>query len=278
MIGSTCSIRQAAFPGVNVSSDLAKKLLELPPTAQKLVGKIIAAAKTTNGDTFAKGHWLMSKELYSLFGLKLAMYHAVTKSPLSKHSFENILAETCLEVGIEASLPTSATADIDIILGGKKTSLKSEGRIHNNIHISKFCELGWGPWEKPSDLYYKICKKSKSDGNRTYEARIDQYDAVLSLRHDDTEENCIKYELVEVPISVFRRVLNIPLDDYKREMSASNSRTVPKSFNVKTSWSGKKTDRDIIVKFDGGGERKLTITLPKEASTVVATWSFNLKI
>lgn len=261
-----------------MSSDLAKKLAELPPIARALVEKIVVAARTSNGDTFAKGHWLMTKDLYSLFGLKLAMYHAVTKSPLSKHSFENILAETCLEVGTDAELPTSATADIDIILAGKNISLKSEGRIHENVHISKFCELGWGPWSKAEDLYYKINRKNKSDGNRTFEKRIDQYDSVLSLRHDDSDKDCIKYELVEIPIAVFRRVLTIPLGDYKREMAASGSRTIPKSFNVKTSWSGKKADREIVVKFDGGGERKLTITLPKEAATVVATWSFNLKV
>lgn len=259
-------------------SKVSQKISELPPHVEKLIERLISAAKANNVDSFLTGHWLMNKELYSLFGLKLAMYHVVTKSPVNKYAFENVLAESCLEVGISAELPKSATADVDVVLAGKRTSLKSEGKIHDNIHISKFCELGWGPWAKPEDLFYKINKKNKTDSNRTFEIRIDQYDAILSLRHDDTEKDCIKYELVEIPIDAFRRVLSIPLQEYKREMSASSSKTNPKSFNIRTSWSGKKTDRDIVVKFDGGGERKLTITLPKEAATVVATWSFNLKV
>lgn len=259
-------------------SNVSQKISELPPHVQKLIERLIAAAKTNNGDSFLVGHWLMNKELYALFGLKLAMYHVVTKSPVNKYAFENVLAETCQEVGISASLPTSGTADVDVVLAGRKTSLKSEGRIHDSIHISKFCELGWGPWSKAEDLYYKIHRKGKSDSNRTFETRIDQYDAMLSLRHDDSDKDSIKYELVEIPIDVFRRVLSIPLQDYKREMASSKSKTNPKSFNVRTQWSGKKNDREIVVKFDGGGERKLTITLPKEATSVVATWSFNLKI
>ena len=182
------AIRLAALRG-NGMSDLAKKILELPPHARSLIEKIVTAAKTANGDTFAAKHWLMTKELYALFGLKLAMYHAVTNSPVNKYAFENVLAESCQEVGLSAELPNSSTADVDVILAGKKTSLKSEGKIHDSIHISKFCELGWGPWSKAGDLYYKIHRKNKADSNRTFEARIDQYEAVLSLRHDDSAKD-----------------------------------------------------------------------------------------
>lgn len=257
-------------------NSILQKISELPPHVQLLVERLVAAAASNNGDAFSATHWLVNKDLYALFGIKLAMYHVVTKSPVNKYAFENILAETCQATGVATSLPTSGTADIDIVLRGKNISLKSEGKIHDKVHISKFCELGWGPWNKAEDLYYKIHRKNKSDSNRTFEARIDQYDGMFSLRHDDTDRSCIKYELIEIPIKVFRQILKIPIQHYKKEMSLSKSKTHPKSFTIRTPWSNQSGARDILVKFDGGGERKLTITIPKEAAIEVATWSFEL--
>lgn len=260
-------------------SELAKKIEKLPPHARKIIEKIVASATLGDHEKTIGSHWLMTNELYALFGLKLAMYHAVTSSPLNKTAFENILVETCNDLEFQSSIATKKTADVDVILKGFKTSLKSEGRIHDNIHISKFCELGWGPWEKPEDLYFKIHRKDSADKNRTFESRIDIYDKILSLRNEIDSDGCIKYELVEIPSKVFRRILEIPLADYKKEMAASKSKTLPKSFKIRIPWSASKKDsKEIVVNFDGGGERKLTITLPKDSGIVVATWSFNLQI
>src|SRR5437016_3458242 len=133
-------------------SSVAQKIASLPPHVRALVEKIVNAATVTNGSTFKAGHWFMNAEIYGLFGLKLGMYHAVTRSPLNKAAFEQILEESCNQVGIKATMATSMTAEIDIVIAGHKTSLKSENRIHGNIHISKFCELGWGEWVTSDDL------------------------------------------------------------------------------------------------------------------------------
>jgi hypothetical protein len=109
-------------------------------------------------------------------------------------------------------------------------------------------------------------------------SRLDVYEKMLSLRNEKTPDGKINYELIEVPIGALRRILDIPKATYKAEMAGSQSRTIPKSFNVKIPWCDKSGARDIVVKFDGGGERKLTITLPKECGKVVAAWSFASEI
>lgn len=258
--------------------DFASRFASLPRQVQALIERLISAARTDERDTFASDHWLMTKELHALFGLKLAMYHVLTKSPVNKKVFEHILVETCADTGISAGIAGSGTATIDAVIKSKKTSLKTEGEIHDNVHISKFCELGWGSWSNGKDLYYKIHKRGVADNNRTFEARIDTYDKILMLRHDTSEVGCIKYELLDIPLAVFKRILEIPLDDYERGWKESKSRVAAKSFRVRIPWNKKSNAREIVVLFDGGTECKLTITLPKESAIVAATWSFKLNV
>lgn len=257
--------------------DLAKKFSKLSPHAAQIFERLLDIASQQQSIYLKKNHWLMTPELYSLFGLNLAMYHAVTSSPLNKAAFESILVESCIALGRNAEQAKSMTAEIDVVIDGENISLKSEGCIHENILISKFCELGWGPWKKADDLYYKIHQNGEKDQNRTFEHRINIYDRVLTLRNQ-TKDRTVEYELLEIPLEVFRRVLEIPLSDYKREMRSSRSKTKPKTFSIRIPWSKEKGAREIVVKFDGGGERKLTVKLPKECSTLVAEWKVTSKL
>jgi hypothetical protein len=253
-------------------NDLEKKIANLPKRAADIVARLLSAIDITHGVTFDPKHWLMTSDLYQIFGLRLCLYHLITSTPLSKSAFEGLLLQSCKEAGIPVESAPSKTAEVDMVLNGKKTSLKSEERIHTSIHISKFCELGWGDWNNATDLYYKINMRSPQDTNRTYEKRITSYDKVMTLRNQVVGGK-ISYELLEIPIAVFARILEIPLSDYADGIKASKSKTIPKSFRVKIPWSKKKGSKDIVVLFDGGGERKLTITLPRESAGVeIASW------
>ena len=255
---------------------LSKKLAQLPPEALSIIERLVAAISQSNAANLKNKHWLVNERFYALFGMRLGMYHALTRCPVNKKVFESLLSETCNELKILTILPKSHTAVIDLLIQDKKISLKSEGRIHSNVHMSKFSELGWGPWKTPKDLYYKIHRKGSNDTNKTFESRIDLYDHVFTLQHELSDES-LKYELIEIPVSTFRRILEIPLTDYVQGMRNSNSTTTEaKSFAIRIPWSKRSGSSDIIVKFDGGSERKLTITLPKESCTILAQWSFKL--
>jgi hypothetical protein len=251
---------------------LQDKIDALSPGARKMIERIVDAAAIHQEKPVNSKHWLVSNDFQAIFGMRLAMYHAVTRCPVNKTTFESILSESCTELGMSAVIPSSHTAVVDLVVENKRVALKSEGKIHEKVHISKFCELGWGSWECSRDLYYKIHNTSKTDTNRTFESRLSQYDLVLTLRHNDSIEKMIAYELIEIPTSVLKRILDIPMESYNEEFEASKSKTIPKSCNIKIPWINRESAKEIIVKFDGGGERKLTITVPLEACVRLATW------
>jgi type II restriction enzyme len=122
------------------------------------------------------------------------------------------------------------------------------------LHISKFMELGRGPWELPllRDLFLEHMRS---------------YQRILQFRCLKPGPTSYLYELVEIPKSLLLEGAGAEL------VIQAKSRQTPKP------GYGYVRDAEKNLKFalyfDGGTERKLQIkAIRKELCTVHATWRF----
>jgi type II restriction enzyme len=166
--------------------------------------------------------------------------------------------------GRDAKLADSRTnRGHDLTVDGVRFSLKTQadkGIREDEIHISKFMELGKGVWSsRATDL---------AGLREQFMRHLDGYDRILTLRSLPRRPNAAwRYELVEIPRSVLREAADGPL----RVCRESTQKPKPGYCDVGDPAGGLK----FQLYFDGGTERKLQIKhLRKEFCIVQACWEF----
>ncbi len=163
--------------------------------------------------------------------------------------------------GHKASLAPRGSPGHDATVDGIKLSLKSQadkGIKENALWISKFMELGKGPWgDDPEDL----------EGLRDqFLTHMKNYERILSLRALLKGPRW-KYELAEIP----KQVLSAAINGELKMMTKSEQFPRPGDCYVRKPNGEPMFD----LYFDAGSERKLQIkNLRKEFCRVHAVWEF----
>ena len=91
----------------------------------------------------------ITQEVLRDFGDVLRIHHSFSREPFTKDKFEYALEKILNENGIPSSLASKGNRGHDIVIGGKRFSLKTQADTSikgDRIHISKFMELGKGIW------------------------------------------------------------------------------------------------------------------------------------
>jgi type II restriction enzyme len=201
---------------------------------------------------------LVTPEVLSMLGDALRIHHAFSRQALSKDRFEFALERSLKRAGIEAELVANRTnRGHDITIAGVPVSLKTQADANiraNSLHISKFMELGKGPWE------LSLLRDMFLSHMHSYE-RIFQFRCLLPglAAH--------LYELVEIPKALL-------LEGAKSELIVQEkSRQTPKpGYGYVYDAEGKLR---FALYFDAGTERKLQIkNIRKDLCIVHATWKF----
>jgi type II restriction enzyme len=90
------------------------------------------------------------------FGDALLIHHCMSKESFSKDKFEYVLERVANFCGNDAQIANRGNPGHDITIDGERFSLKTQADRNikeNEIHISKFMELGQGQWgDVPEDL------------------------------------------------------------------------------------------------------------------------------
>jgi type II restriction enzyme len=178
---------------------------------------------------------------------------------LSKDRFEFALERSLNRAGIQAELVVSRTnRGHDITIQGVPVSLKTQAdagiRVHS-LHISKFMELGKGPWDLAllRDMFLEHMRS---------------YQRILQFRCLAPGPSSYLYELVEIPKGLL-------LESAAAELviqSASRQTPKPGYGNV----YGEDGKLRFALYFDAGTERKLQIKhIRKDLCIVHATWKFD---
>ena len=191
-------------------------------------------------------------------GDTLRIHHAFSRQALSKDRFEFAFERALLQGGHRAALASSRTnRGHDLTVNDVPVSLKTEAAANiklDSLHISKFMELGRGEWILAAlrDLFLEHMRG---------------YDRIFQFRCLGSGPVNYKYELVEIPMDLFREASNAELQ------TQEGSRQTPKpGYGYVRDVSG---NLKFSLYFDGGTERKLQIKgIRKDLCVVHATWEF----
>jgi hypothetical protein len=183
---------------------IAKKIDGLSDTelvvTERLIDALIAPVKTeVQAGSWLGGPWT------GAFLARLRAHHALNREPLSTTHFEAAFNASCEAVGWKVVPATSATTrfyDTTITVPEKGTlrlSLKASSARDMKpgwIHISKLTEGAWIQDTRTQSARLAHIRTLFSD----YQAETD---AIMMLRGFGREDGSTRYELIEIPTSLF---------------------------------------------------------------------------
>jgi type II restriction enzyme len=244
---------------LNLIRSLAQALVELTPSQLDWVGAVIQQFHLPHEFRRKEDSDLVTPAVLEMLGDALRIHHAFSRQALSKDRFEFAFERSLNRAGIQAELVGNRTnRGHDITIMGVPVSLKTQadaGIRVDSLHISKFMELGKGPWELPllRDMFL---------------THMRSYERVVQFRCLVPGPTAYLYELVEIPKGLL-------LEGAAAELVTQlDSRQTPKPGYGYVYDAEKKLK--FALYFDGGTERKLQIkAISKELCAVHATWRFD---
>lgn len=245
-------------PDINLVRTLAQSLTELTPSQLDWVGGVIRQFHLVHEFSRSEDSDLITLSVLDMLGDALRIHHAFSRQPLSKDRFEFAFERSLNRAGIQAELVESRTnRGHDMTIRGVPVSLKTQadaGIRVDSLHISKFMELGKGPWELPllRDMFL---------------VHMSSYERILQFRCLESGPKDYFYELVEIPKELLLEGATAQL------VTQATSRQTPKpGYGYVYDAAG---SLKFALYFDGGTERKLQIkTISKALCKVHATWRF----
>ena len=203
--------------------ELKATLDTFSPVKIEFVARVMASlANPPNSTIKQRGTWLTgSPEWIEYFGLALSVHHSATAEPLGLTAFEAVFRNACDHLGWPTDPPGSRTrrfVDLTVRPTGKperRLSLKSTAakRLSNtSLHISKLTEAAW----------IQDARTARHRQERTQELFRQYRSAVthivmLRAFRESQDEVPNRYQLVEIPASVFDSVQRAPLSVFERD-------------------------------------------------------------
>jgi hypothetical protein len=152
-------------------------------------------------------HGLVTPEFAREMRSRLQAHHATHDTPLDRLGFENAFLAASRAAGrATESAPSKTTRFWDALVDDAHIALKTEGALSMKadfLHISKLSEAAW----------IQDVRSARTRREKTFElvsAFLKIVDAVFVFR-SYSKELTPHYELVEIPVDHFRRVLDVPV-------------------------------------------------------------------
>ena len=123
-------------------------------------------------------------------------------APLFQESFDSAFAAACSHAGHDVEMAPDGQRFWDVTVDGRKISLKSskaKNLRESTLHISKLTEAAW-----IQDC--RTARKRQEHTRRLFRQYCDDVDAIVQLRYFGSS---LRYELVEIPVSLFSQVLAV---------------------------------------------------------------------
>ena len=170
----------------------------------------------------SKGTWLTSEpDWIEYFGLALSVHHGATTEPLGFTAFETVFRNACEHLLWPIDPPGSSTQRfVDMVVrpqSGKRRQLSLKSTAAKNLskktlHISKLTEAAW----------IQDARTARDRRDRTlelfrqYRRAVTQI-VVLRAFRKDVGMVPHKYQLVEIPVSIFDSIQQTPLKVFERD-------------------------------------------------------------
>ncbi len=163
------------------------------------VNEFIAALRTPCKVGMNPHSPLNSPEFESEFRSKLLPHHAFMGTPLFQEGFHSAFISACEAAGHETIQAPVGRRFWDVTVRGRRISLKStkaKGIREETLHISKLTEAAW----------IQDCRSAATRREHTFKlfkVYRSEVVAIIQLRYFMAKR---KYELVEIPVSLFSQV------------------------------------------------------------------------
>jgi hypothetical protein len=189
---------------------MASLSLEVTTAEERRLREFLAALRTPCEVELNRDSWLASEEFEGEFRSKLLTHHRFMGSPLFQESFDSAFIAACERGGHEVMPAPDGQRFWDVVVDGRKISLKSSkarSLRRDSLHISKLTEAAW----------IQDCRTARKRQERTqalFSSYCDEVDAIVQLRYFSAEQ---QYELVEVPVVLFRQILEVPRTQFSAD-------------------------------------------------------------
>lgn len=203
--------------------DLKARLDSFSPVQIEFVAQVMdSLANPPNANIRSAGTWLTGTPGWiEYFGLALSVHHSATIEPLGLTSFETVFRNACEHVGWTVDPPGSRTRRfVDLIVGTndgeeRRLSLKSTAAAklsESSAHISKLTEAAWIQDERTATGRRNRTRKLFQQ----YQAAVTEIIMIRAFR-STPDEMPSRYQLIEIPASIFDTIQLAPLDTFQRD-------------------------------------------------------------
>jgi len=245
---------------------LAERIENLSEEKLVLLQSIVSTFEQSIDCTRGDESDFVSEKFLVAFGDMLKLHHVLSNDYLDKHRFESVMERIFRLLGNEVSRPPMNNPGHDLTVDGIAWSLKTQGDKNikkDELHISKFMELGKGKWEVEEDLLglRDMFLEHMHAYSRIFQLRYFSLTSITEITGDHF------YELVEIPMSLLQEAKNGEF-----EMKHKSKQNPKPGYCTVIGTDGKVKYQ---LYFDGGSERKLQIKhLRKDQCIVHCTWKF----
>ena len=202
--------------------ELKAKLDQLSPVKIQFVANVVdSLSSPPRAKIRVEGTWLTSSpDWIEYFGLALSVHHGATTEPLGLTSFETVFRNACEYMGWKLDPSGSSTQRfVDLIVqaggdGKRCISLKSTAAKNiseTTVHISKLTEAAWiQDLRTPKDR-----QRETLELFRRYQQAVTSIVMLRAFR--DPAGIPKRYQLVEIPVSLFDSIQRASLREFERD-------------------------------------------------------------
>ena len=210
--------------------DLKAALDEFSPVKVEFVAKVVESlSNPPRADIRAPGTWLTgSTDWIEYFGLALSVHHGATTEPLGLTSFETVFRNACTYMKWPIDPQSSPTERfVDLVVQTRhgprrRLSLKStaaKNLSETSVHISKLTEAAWiQDARTPRDR-----RRETLSLFRRYQESVTAIVMLRAFRDATGVPN--RYQLVEIPASLFDSIQRAPLQAFERDAPVIDCKT-----------------------------------------------------
>ena len=203
--------------------ELKAKLDAFSSVQIEFVAKVVdSLSNTPSADIREHGTWLTGVPAWiEYFGLALSVHHSATTEPLALSGFEAVFRNACGHVRWDMDPPGSSTRRfLDLIVepsgeAERRLSLKSTAARDlsaRTLHISKLTEAAW-----IQDARTAKARRTKTTRLfREYQEAVSHIVVLRAFRRAPGEVPG-RYQLVEIPTSIFDSIQREPLASFESD-------------------------------------------------------------
>ena len=200
---------------------LKSKLDQMTPLKIQFVARVVEALLSPPSTVVGEeGTWLTKNpDWLEYFALALSVHHGTTSVALGLTEFETVFRNACEAMNWKTDPPGSATRrfiDLEVWADGwakRKLSLKSTAAKNislTSVHISKLTEAAWiQDARTPADRRTKTLSLFREYGKVV--------DSIIMLRAFRRERIPDRYQLIEIPTSLFDSIQDAPIEVFQRD-------------------------------------------------------------